>query len=147
MSIYIGCDHAAFEEKEALKNYLLSKKNDVIDCGTFSNERCNYPDFATAVAKKVVSESESFGILICGSGIGVSMVANRYKKVRAALCRSEEDASLSKQHNNANVLCLGARVNTLDELKKITETWLSAEFENGRHQDRVNLFNDIGASL
>ena len=145
MSIYIGCDHAAFEEKEALKDYLVSKEIDVVDCGTFSSERCNYPDYATSVAKRVVGEPGSYGILICGSGIGVSMVANRYQKIRAALCRSVIDAKLSKQHNNSNIICLGARTNTLEELKDITKAWLSSDFENGRHQERIELFNDIGA--
>lgn len=147
MSISIGCDHAAFEEKEALKDYLVSKNLNVTDCGTYSLERCNYPDFATAVAKRIANKEDKLGILVCGSGIGVSMVANRYQKVRAALCRSEVDAKLSRQHNDANILCLGARVNTLDELKRIIDTWLVSDFEEGRHQERIELFNNLGTPL
>ena len=109
MLISIGCDHAAYAEKEVIKEFLNGHGYEVNDCGTHSSDRCNYPDYAAKVAKEVASGSsfnDKCGILICGSGIGVSMVANRYAKVRAALCRSVTDAELSRQHNNANVLCL-----------------------------------------
>lgn len=144
MKILIGCDHAAFEEKEKVKAYLESKSFEVFDVGTNSNERCNYPDFAGALAKKISSGEFEKGVLLCGSGIGVSMVANRYSKARAALCRTEIDAKLSREHNNSNILCLGARINSLEEIKKIVDTWLSTEFEGGRHTDRISLFNDLG---
>ena len=143
MKIYIGCDHAAFEAKEQLKIH-LAEHIQVVDVGTNSTESCHYPEYATKVANEVATSSEDLGILICGSGIGVSMVANRYKNVRAALCRSVEDAKLSRQHNNANVLCLGARSNTIDELVEITDRWLEAQFEGGRHQIRIDMFNGLG---
>lgn len=145
MKLVLGCDHAAFEAKEEVKKY-LEKKFEVEDVGTHSLERCNYPDFATLAVKKVLAENIK-GILICGSGIGVSMVANRYSGIRAALCRSPKEAALSREHNNANVLCLGARINTMDQLQEIIDSWLKAEFEDGRHSERLALFEDLGERL
>lgn len=142
MKISIGCDHAAFEEKEELMNW-LKEKYEVSDCGTHSADRCDYPDFAKAVAHEVVKENHP-GILICGSGIGISMAANRYKGIRAALCRTPKEAELSRQHNDANVLCLGSRINTVDEMKAMCEAWFAAEFEQGRHVGRIAKFNDLG---
>ncbi len=145
MKICIGCDHAAFHEKEALKEY-LSERFEVIDVGTHSPDRCNYPDYGKAVVKKVLNEGH-VGILICGSGIGVSIVANRFKGIRAALCRSPKEGELSKQHNNANILCLGARINTVDQLKEIADAFLIAKFEGGRHSERLALFEDLGERI
>ncbi len=142
MNIYIGSDHAAFDEKAALIKHL--SKLTTKDLGTDSKESCNYPDFAKAVSKAVQADKEGLGILLCGSGIGVSMVANRYKNVRAARCLSVEDAKLSRQHNNSNVLCLAARMNSFEEIKLIVETWLDTKFEGGRHLTRVDLFNELG---
>ncbi|MCF8060816.1 MAG: ribose 5-phosphate isomerase B [Bacteriovoracaceae bacterium] len=146
MKIYIGCDHAAFEEKEELKSYLLKEGHEVKDCGPFDGERVNYPDYAQKVAKEVAYQDvdQVRGILLCGSGIGVSMVANRFAGVRAALCRNEEEAKLSRGHNNANILCVGARLVSLDIIKKMATTWLSTPFEEGRHAERIALFNDLG---
>ena len=147
MLVFIGCDHAAFTEKELLKEFLAGLGHEVNDCGTHSSERCNYPDYAVKVAKEVArcsSFEDGCGVLICGSGVGVSMVANRYSKVRAALCRTVNDAELSRQHNNANVLCLGARTTSFEDLKNIVSTWLEANFEEGRHSERVALFNELG---
>ncbi len=141
--IFLGCDHAAFTEKETIKNFLIDQGYNVEDMGTYSDERCNYPDYASKVAESVKAQGE-LGLLICGSGIGVSIVANRYKGVRAALCRSPKEAQLSRQHNNANVLCLGARINTMDSLKDIITAWLFAEFEEGRHSERLALFENLG---
>ncbi len=146
MKIYIGCDHAAFEEKEILKKHLTELGHNIEDIGTHENTRCDYPDYASALTKGVVKDGVK-GVLLCGSGIGVSMVANRYKGSRAALCRSELDARLSVEHNNANILCVGARINTMDEIVKITEAWLAAEFQEGRHSDRVAMFNEIGEDV
>ncbi len=146
MKIVIGSDHAAFEMKEFVHEFLLSKKIDVIDVGTKSAERCDYPDYATAVVKTVL-EKNIKGILLCGSGIGVSIVANRYKGIRAALCRSANDAEMSRKHNDANVLCLGARTNSESEIKSIIESWLTHEFEGGRHADRLKIFQDLGATV
>jgi ribose 5-phosphate isomerase B len=146
MKLFIGCDHAAFEEKEQLKNYLVDKGYEIGDVGTHENERCDYPDFASALAVGVANEGIK-GILLCGSGIGVSMVANKYKGIRAALCRSVKDAELSIQHNNANVLCIGARINSMTEIIAITDAWLSAEFQEGRHAERVAMFNSLGEDV
>lgn len=142
MKVFIGCDHAAFEEKEAVRAY-IEQNHEVIDCGTTSADRCDYPDFAIAVAKEVQA-GHGVGVLLCGSGIGVSMAANRFFGVRAALCRSEEDATLSRQHNNSNVICVGARLTSLDEIKKILDAWFSANFEEGRHTGRIEKFNNLG---
>ena len=141
MKIYIGCDHAAYDEKEELKAY-LSENFEVEDKGPFSGDRCNYPDFAAAVAKEV--QKGEIGILLCGSGIGVSIVANRFSKVRAALCRTVEEAKLSRQHNDANVLCMGARISSMEDLKAMADAWLKEEFEGGRHSERIALFNELG---
>ena len=142
MKVALGCDHAAFEGKEELKKY-LEKKFGVLDEGTYSDERCDYPDFASKVAKRVVEEKIP-GILLCGSGIGVSIVANRYRGVRAALVRTPEEARLSRQHNDANVLCLGARINSDAEIREMVDAWFEAEFEGGRHTDRLAKFANLG---
>jgi ribose 5-phosphate isomerase B len=147
MKIFIGCDHAAFDEKEAVKAYLCELGHEVEDCGTLVNERVDYPDHASAVAKSVLSSPDSRGILLCGSGIGVSMVANSYAGIRAALCRTVEEAKLSRGHNDANVLCAGARLVELSLIKEMISVWLEAPFEGGRHQDRVNKFSNLGEKL
>ncbi len=144
--IVIGSDHAAFEMKEFVKELLVLQKIEVLDVGTHSADRCDYPDFATAVAKVVVDQKIS-GILLCGSGIGVSIVANRYKGIRAALCRSATDAEMSRKHNDANILCLGARTNSKKEIEAIIESWLTYQFEAGRHADRLEKFEKLGESL
>lgn len=145
MKIVIGSDHAAFEMKEFVREFLRSKKIEVIDVGTKSSDRCDYPDYAKALVKEVL-EKQLSGILLCGSGIGVSIVANRFKGIRAALCRSVYDAEMARKHNDANVLCLGARTNTEDEVKAIIEVWINTEFEGGRHFDRLNKFQDLGVT-
>lgn len=142
--IAIGSDHAAFEMKEMVKNLLQSKKIEVIDCGCYSAERVDYPDYAKKVSHEVVT-SNIQGILLCGSGIGVSIVANRFKGIRAALCRSSLDAEMARKHNDANVLCLGARFSTEEEITKIIDAWLANAFEGGRHSDRLKIFENLGA--
>ena len=142
-AIVIGSDHAAFLMKEFVKELLSSKGYSVLDVGPFNEDRCDYPDYAVAVSKTVV-EKNIPGILLCGSGIGVSIVANRFCGVRAALCRSAYDAEMSRKHNDANVLCLGARVNSEAEIKEIVESWLSTEFEGGRHSERLAIFAKLG---
>ena len=143
MKYFIGCDHAAFDAKEELKTYLDSKNIEYEDLGTLVNERCDYPDYGSAVAKKVQA-GEGKGILLCGSGIGISMSANRWAGVRAALCGSREEAELSRQHNDSNVLCLGARLRTTEQIHDIVDGWLTAEFEGGRHSGRIDKFNCWG---
>jgi ribose 5-phosphate isomerase B len=143
MKIVIGSDHAAFETKEFVTELLRSQKFEVIDVGPTSAERCDYPDYASALVKIVLDEKIS-GILLCGSGIGVSIVANRYKGIRAALCRSPDDSEMARKHNDANVLCLGARTNTHEEIKTIIDSWFKSNFEEGRHRDRLNKFQNLG---
>lgn len=142
MKIYLASDHAAFNEKQALVEY-LAKAHQVIDLGTNSSESTNYPEWAKKLVDKVKSE-DTFGILLCGSGIGVCMVANRYKGIRAALCRDEDDAKMSRLHNNANVLCLSGRKTPIELLKRIADVFLTTPFEGGRHEVRISQFNDLG---
>ena len=122
--------------KEKVKIYLNKSKIKSLDLGTFSEERVDYPDYAKKLAL-LIRKKSSFGILICGSGIGVSIAANRFKKVRAAVCYNQLSASLARKHNNANVLCIGARLIRFNEAKKIINTFISTKFEGGRHTKRV----------
>ena len=138
MKIAIACDHAGFLYKEIIKNYLLTKGFEVLDHGTFSKESVDYPDFIRPAALDVAMNRAGKAIGVCGSGIGVSIVANKVSGVRAALVLNEQMAELSVKHNNANFLALSE--NFIDEkcLLNIVETWLNAEFEGGRHLRRVN---------
>ncbi|MDH4466645.1 MAG: ribose 5-phosphate isomerase B [Bacteriovoracaceae bacterium] len=138
--VYLGSDHAGFAAKEKIKTWLQSNGLVVIDVGTTNEASCHYPDYAKAVATKVLENKNSRGILLCGSGFGVDMVANRFVGIRAARCLSEEDARLSRSHNDANVLCLAARLIEIETLEKITKTWLNSPFEGGRHQLRIEMF-------
>ncbi len=142
MKLFIGSDHAAFEEKEKLKAH-YADRIEFIDSGPFTSERCDYPDYAAQVARSVAKE-DGLGLLLCGSGIGVSMVANRFSNIRAALCRSPKEAQLSREHNNSNILCVGTRLNDLEEIYAIVDAWLAGEFQGGRHAKRVAMFNDWG---
>lgn len=142
MKIFLASDHAAFSEKQELVEHLKTKY-EVVDLGTNSPDSTHYPEWAVKLVEKVKSEN-AVGILLCGSGIGVSMTANRFSNIRAALCRDEEDAKMSRLHNNANVLCLSGRRTSLEMIKKISDTFLSTPFEGGRHQTRIDLFNNLG---
>ncbi len=135
-NIYIASDHAGFE----LKNYLVQQLKDafsVVNLGTESSDSVDYPDYAKSLSKSVLADQNSIGILMCGSGIGMSISANRFKGIRAALVWNEEVAKLSRQHNNSNVLVLPARFMTKEEALKIVQSWLQTEFEGGRHENRV----------
>lgn len=136
--ISIGCDHAGFQMKEHLKTYLVQKGLAVTDHGCYSEESVDYPDFAHKVATDVETHPETTGILLCGSGNGITMAANKHQGIRAALCWTEEIASLARQHNNANILSLPARFISNEQAEKITDTFLDALFEGGRHERRVN---------
>ncbi len=136
MKIAIGSDHAGFAAKEILKSH-LRKRHEVVDCGTDGVEPVDYPDFAKPVADMVASGMAERGILICGSGIGMCISANKVRGIRAASCQDEEAAVLSRKHNDANVLCLGGRLLKSTEIIRITDAWLSARFEGGRHARRV----------
>ena len=135
--IALGADHAGFEEKEALKKTLDDLGVQYEDVGTFSTESVDYPDFAQKVGEKVASGEVEQGIVVCGSGIGIAIAANKIHGVRAAQAWNEETARLARQHNNANVLSIGARVIPEEEIPKIVKAWFSADFEGGRHERRV----------
>ena len=138
MKISIGGDHAGFAYKEEIKKALSAQGHEVKDFGPFSDASVDYPDFAHPVASSVESGETQFGILICGSGNGVAITANKHQGIRAALCWTEELGSLARRHNDANILCLPARFIDIDLAKKIVNKFLSTDFEGGRHQNRVN---------
>jgi ribose 5-phosphate isomerase B len=135
MKIVIASDHAGFRLKNILKEHF--SEHEFIDVGTDSEDSCDYPDYALAAGENIISGEAELGIVICGTGIGVSIAANKVKGIRAALCLNEFMADMSRRHNNANVLALGARVISGDLAISITDTWLNSKFEGGRHEDRV----------
>lgn len=137
-NIAIGADHAGFEYKEILKNFVHELGFTSNDFGTYDDSSVDYPDFAHPVASAVEEKENTFGILICGSANGVAMSANKHQNVRAALCWKAEIASLSRQHNNANIVCIPARFVSIEEAKEIVKTFFSTDFEGGRHANRVN---------
>ncbi len=141
--IVIGSDHAGYALKELVKDYLTALNLEVEDCGTFSEESVDYTDFGIAVAGKVSSGDFKRGILICGTGLGMSMVANRFKYVRAALCNDIFSAMMSRQHNDSNILVLGGRVIGVELAKEIVQVWLKTPFEGGRHKSRIDKFDTI----
>jgi ribose 5-phosphate isomerase B len=136
MKIAIGADHAGFDYKQALADVINSAE--IKDFGTYSADSVDYPDFAHPVASAVESGEFDFGILVCGSANGVAITANKHQGIRAAICWNTELAALSRQHNNANIVCLPARFISIDEAKSIVNTFLSTNFEGGRHANRVN---------
>lgn len=136
MKLAIGSDHAGFEYKERIKK-ILENKHQVKDFGTHSAESADYPDFAHPVSASVESKQYELGILVCGSANGVAITANKHQGIRAAICWNEELASLSRKHNNANVLCIPARFIDFELTEKIIDKFLSTEFEGGRHSTRV----------
>jgi ribose 5-phosphate isomerase B len=138
MKIALGSDHAGFELKEKIKHKLQSQGIIIDDRGTHSADSCDYPDYAQAVAVEVAAHGADFGILVCGTGIGMSMAANKVPGIRAARVVSESDAELSREHNDANVLTLGARITSDDETFKIIAKWLATPFAGGRHGRRVD---------
>ncbi|NPA52310.1 MAG: ribose 5-phosphate isomerase B [Aquificae bacterium] len=143
MKIAIGSDHAGYDYKENIKNHLISLGHEVIDKGTYSKESTDYPIYAKAVAEEVACKKADRGIVICGTGIGVSITANKVSGIRAALCTNEFMARLSRQHNDANVIAVGARVIGLEHAIAIIETFLNTSFEGGRHERRIHLIEDI----
>ena len=142
-NIIIGSDHAGFRLKEQLKTYLEKKGFRVRDVGTYSSERCDYPLVAYELAKNISQGRYKSGILICRSGIGNSIVANKLSNVRAALCYNVQAARLSREHNDANILILGAVFVNQDKSKRIVSTWLNTSFLGGRHQKRLNQIKGI----
>ena len=142
MRLAIGSDHAAYKEKQILIKYLNKLELKVLDFGTDSEDSVDYPIFGQKVAKSIINNTADRGIIICGSGIGISIAANRFKGIRAALCSSEFHAKMSRKHNDSNVLALGSRTTEIDLLKKIVKTWLETDFEGGRHQNRLNMLDE-----
>jgi len=134
----IASDHAGYALKEIIKDFLINKGISVIDLGTFSIDSVDYPDYAKKVAKRVVLKKSDLGILICGSGTGMAITANKFKGIRAAQCYNKSSTILSRQHNNANVICLGARILKKNEAFKLVSYFLNTKFEVGRHQKRIN---------
>ncbi len=147
VDIIIGCDHAAFTLKEALKSFLIKRCKNVADAGTYSEISVDYPDVGFSVASKVSNGTFGLGVLICGTGVGMSMVANRFPHVRAALCNDILTARMSKKHNNSNILVMGSRIVNTSLAADITKVWLETNFENGRHQRRLDKFDSLNDIL
>ena len=143
MKLAIGNDHVAVEMKREIKAYLEEKGIEMLDVGTNSTERFHYPISGYRVAKLVAAGEVDGGVLICGTGVGISLAANKVKGIRACVCSEPYTAKLSRVHNNSNVLAFGARVVGSELAKMITEAWLDAEFEGGRHERRVNMIMEI----
>lgn len=141
MKIAIGSDHAGFELKQQLIPFLESKGIEMKDHGCYSAERVDYPDFGHAVAKAVLNNEAELGILMCGSGNGINMAANKHAGIRSALCWNPEISALARQHNDANILVLPARHITFEEAKNIIDAFLNSTFEGGRHADRIKKIN------
>ena len=141
MKILIGNDHAGYSLKlSIIKN--LEDKYEFFDKGSYSNESVDYPDYASIIAKEIQSEKGDLGILICGTGNGVCMTANKYKGIRAVICWNEEIAKLAKQHNNANIICMPSRFIKEEEAIKIIESFILEKFEGGRHERRIKKINE-----
>jgi ribose 5-phosphate isomerase B len=144
MIIYLASDHAGFELKEKVKKYLLDNNFTIEDMGTHSDESVNWSEYGAEAAQKVSEDpGNTKGIIICGSGIGMSMVSNKFKNVRAALCHDLHAAEMSRKHNNANVLNMGARVIDTKTALEIVDKWLHTEFEGGRHQKRIDYLHRV----
>ncbi len=135
--ICISSDHAGFEVKELIKELLIKSKISIIDLGPLSNKSVDYPDYAKKVSNRVSKKKSDIGILVCGSGTGMAISANKMKGIRAAVGYNIKSTQLSRQHNNANILCLGARLTKRKVIKKIVSVFLSTKFEGGRHKRRI----------
>ena len=140
MKVAIGCDHGGIDLKQTVVSVLQEFGHEIEDQGCFSEESVDYPSFAEAVCSLVKDGSCERGILVCGTGIGMSMAANRYPEIRAALCGETFSARMSREHNNANVLCLGARVTGPGLAEEIVRIWMTTDFVGGRHQRRIDMF-------
>jgi ribose 5-phosphate isomerase B len=143
MKIVVGSDHAAYELKEAIKEKLIGEGHEVIDVGCDSTESVDYPKYGHAVGRAVASGEAERGIAVCGSGIGISIACNKVPGIRAALCTSVEMAEMCRRHNNANVVCMGARMISQDLAFDIVDKWMTTEFEAGKHLRRINEIEDI----
>ena len=135
--VFLASDHAGYKLKEEIKNFLIKKRKKVLDLGTKNTNSVDYPDYAHLLSKKMKKTENQFGILICGSGTGMSMAANKHKNIRAALCYDIKSTKLSRQHNNANVMTIGARLIKKNIAFKCVSTFLKTDFEGGRHLRRI----------
>lgn len=142
--VFIGSDHAGFKMKNDLREALAKGDFEITDLGTFTEDSCDYPDIAREVGEKVREHKDSFGILLCGTGIGMSMAANKLRGIRAALVTSEEMVEMSRKHNNANVLCMGARISTPELIQKMADKFLATTFDaEERHARRVQKIDEL----
>lgn len=139
--IGIACDHAGYDLKRAIVDFLSVNGLSVRDFGTHNKRSCDYPVYAKKIAEFVNDNPDNMGILICGTGIGMSIVANRYPNIRAALCDSDYNARMARKHINANVICIGSRTTTPELAREFIDVFLNTEFENGRHKKRVDQIN------
>ena len=137
MKFAIGSDHRGFQTKEHVKRFLVQMGHDVLDCGTHSDASTDYPDYAVPVCLAIQTGKAERGVLLCGSGIGMCMTANKMRGIRAALCHDELTAEMSRRHNDANVLCLAADLLGDELIRRIVEVWVRTNFEGGRHERRV----------
>lgn len=142
LRIAIGSDHGGYEYKEQIVSHLKEKGYECVDVGTYSTDSCDYPIIAKTVTTKIITGEADRGILICGTGIGMSIVANKVEGIRAALCGDTFSARASRAHNNSNVLCLGERVIGINLAMDIVDIWLESKFEGGRHQRRVDMMEN-----
>ncbi|XMB72893.1 ribose 5-phosphate isomerase B [Mycoplasmatota bacterium WC30] len=143
MKIAIGCDHVAVTLKNEVIEHLKKNNYDVVDVGTYTEERAHYPVYAAKVSVMVQNKEADYGILICGTGVGMSIAANKHKGIRAVVCSDTFSAKASKQHNDSNVLCFGARVVGNELAFDIVDSFLNAEYQGERHQIRVDMLNDL----
>ncbi|MFA9374807.1 MAG: ribose 5-phosphate isomerase B [Poseidonibacter sp.] len=143
MKYFIGADHAGIDIKAYVKELFEGLGHEVIDLGPTTKDRVDYPDYAAKVCESVLSNEGSKGILICGSGIGMSMAANKFNGIRAALCHNEYSAKMAREHNDANVICIGERVSGYGMVEAIVESWDKSSFEGGRHEGRVAKINAL----
>lgn len=143
MKIGMGNDHAGLEMKLQLKEFLEGQGHEVIDYGTHTPESCDYPVYGERVARAVAGKEVDQGILVCGTGVGISLAANKIKGIRAVVCSEPLSARLSKQHNNSNILSMGARIIGIEMAKMIVTEWLAAEFQGGRHQNRIDMISAL----
>ena len=143
MKLVIGNDHAAVELKNEIKAYLEEKGHEVINIGTDTHDSCNYPEYGEKAGRMVAAGEVDGGVLICGTGVGISLAANKVKGVRACVCSEPYSARMSKQHNNSNIIAFGARVIGVETAKMIVDEWMNAKYEGGRHQVRVDMLTEI----
>ena len=143
MNISVACDHAGSDVREAVKNMLEELGYTVTDHGCYGTDSVNYPDYAHLVCKDVQDKTSALGILICGTGIGMSMAANKHVGIRAAVCTDEFCTEMTRRHNDANVLCMGARVISLEKALELAKLFVETEFDGGRHQLRVDMVNAL----